>query len=151
MIIVRSFSLRTWFRHVNLPIVCRRISYKSTLNNPVFPFPVYISQTNSNLLESKTLKLCFHFICLGPYSLTESDFIIHDGPPYANGSIHFGHALNKTLKDFVVRYNTIVGRKVSFKPGWDCHGLPIELVILSNTNALSDSEIREACKLLFLI
>src|SRR4051794_30251338 len=53
-------------------------------------------------------------------------FISHDGPPYANGDIHIGHALNKTLKDMVVRTQTLLGKNAPYVPGWDCHGLPIE-------------------------
>jgi len=59
-------------------------------------------------------------------------FILHDGPPYANGSLHIGHALNKILKDFINRYQLLQGRKVCYVPGWDCHGLPIELKVLQN-------------------
>ncbi len=57
-------------------------------------------------------------------------FILHDGPPYANGNLHIGHSLNKILKDFIVRYQLLRGRKVWYVPGWDCHGLPIELKVL---------------------
>ncbi|EDZ96260.1 isoleucyl-tRNA synthetase [Limnospira maxima CS-328] len=57
-------------------------------------------------------------------------FIIHDGPPYANGQLHIGHALNKILKDIINRYQTLQGQKVRYVPGWDCHGLPIELKVL---------------------
>ena len=53
-------------------------------------------------------------------------FILHDGPPYANGDIHIGHALNKVLKDAVVRTQTLLGKDAPYVPGWDCHGLPIE-------------------------
>lgn len=59
-------------------------------------------------------------------------FILHDGPPYANGSLHIGHALNKILKDIINRYQILQGRKVRYVPGWDCHGLPIELKVLQN-------------------
>ncbi|MBD2680463.1 MULTISPECIES: isoleucine--tRNA ligase [Nostoc] len=59
-------------------------------------------------------------------------FILHDGPPYANGSLHVGHALNKILKDIINRYQLLQGRKVRYVPGWDCHGLPIELKVLQN-------------------
>jgi isoleucyl-tRNA synthetase len=66
----------------------------------------------------------------GLYSLTASDngnaFVLHDGPPYANGDIHIGHAMNKVLKDFVVRSQLGMGKEVNYRPGWDCHGLPIE-------------------------
>ncbi len=59
-------------------------------------------------------------------------FILHDGPPYANGSLHIGHALNKILKDIINRFQFLQGRKVRYVPGWDCHGLPIELKVLQN-------------------
>lgn len=53
-------------------------------------------------------------------------FTLHDGPPYANGNIHIGHALNKILKDIIVKYHYFDGKSTRFTPGWDCHGLPIE-------------------------
>ncbi|MCC5667323.1 isoleucine--tRNA ligase [Nostoc sp. CHAB 5784] len=59
-------------------------------------------------------------------------FILHDGPPYANGSLHSGHALGQILKDIINRYQLLQGRKVRYVPGWDCHGLPIELKVLQN-------------------
>ena len=57
-------------------------------------------------------------------------FILHDGPPYANGHLHLGHALNKILKDIIVRYKTMAGYYAPYVPGWDCHGLPIELQLM---------------------
>ena len=59
-----------------------------------------------------------------------STFVLHDGPPYANGSLHMGHALNKILKDIINKYKLLRGYKVRYVPGWDCHGLPIELKVL---------------------
>ena len=59
-------------------------------------------------------------------------FTLHDGPPYANGALHMGHALNKVLKDIINKYKILRGFKVHFVPGWDCHGLPIELKVLQN-------------------
>ncbi|MEO1637477.1 MAG: class I tRNA ligase family protein, partial [Cyanobacteria bacterium J06631_9] len=67
-------------------------------------------------------------------------FILHDGPPYANGDLHMGHALNKILKDIVNKYQMLQGRKVRYVPGWDCHGLPIELKVLQK---MMSSERRE--------
>lgn len=74
-------------------------------------------------------------------------FLLHDGPPYANGDCHAGHGLNKVLKDVVVKYNLMSGKKVDFKPGFDCHGLPTELAVLKKfgTN-LSTKELRDKCK-----
>src|ERR1700748_3515969 len=60
---------------------------------------------------------------------TAPQFVFHDGPPYANGHIHYGHILNKILKDIVCKYRTMAGFRVEFRPGWDCHGLPIELAV----------------------
>ncbi len=62
-------------------------------------------------------------------------FVLHDGPPYANGSLHIGHALNKILKDIINKYQLLQGRKVRYVPGWDCHGLPIELKVLQTMKA----------------
>lgn len=75
-------------------------------------------------------------------------YILHDGPPYANGNIHIGHALNKILKDFVVRYKNLRGYKAPFIPGWDTHGLPIEQVLAQNgidRKKMPDSEYRKKC------
>lgn len=68
-------------------------------------------------------------------------FTLHDGPPYANGDLHIGHALNKILKDFICRYQTLRGRKVRYVPGWDCHGLPIELKVLQSLDADARKEL----------
>ncbi|MGN1124220.1 MAG: isoleucine--tRNA ligase [Eubacterium sp.] len=78
-------------------------------------------------------------------------FVLHDGPPYANGDIHIGHALNKTLKDFIVRYKNMTGFKSPFVPGWDTHGLPTELAArkkagISAESDISDLELRKICR-----
>ncbi len=77
-------------------------------------------------------------------------FVLHDGPPYANGDVHIGNALNKVLKDFVVRYRSLRGLDAPFVPGWDCHGLPIEHRVLKEAGAaargLSAEEIRRRCR-----
>jgi isoleucyl-tRNA synthetase len=62
-------------------------------------------------------------------------FVLHDGPPYANGDLHIGHALNKILKDIINKYQLVQGRKARFVPGWDCHGLPIELKVLQSMSS----------------
>ena len=69
-------------------------------------------------------------------------FVLHDGPPYANGSPHMGHALNKILKDIINRYKLLRGYKVHYRPGWDCHGLPIELKACRDSDSASVAEIR---------
>lgn len=81
-------------------------------------------------------------------------FILHDGPPYANGSIHIGHAVNKVLKDIVIRSRTMSGFDAPYVPGWDCHGLPIELKVEEafkkkkrHKDDISDSEFRAECRI----
>ncbi|KAG2198396.1 hypothetical protein INT47_009801, partial [Mucor saturninus] len=80
----------------------------------------------------------------------KDSFILHDGPPYANGNVHSGHAMNKILKDIINRYKVLQGHKVFYRPGWDCHGLPIELKALEqirrNGDDLSPVDIRKIAK-----
>ena len=74
-------------------------------------------------------------------------FILHDGPPYANGDIHIGHAVNKILKDIIVKSKTLSGYDAPYVPGWDCHGLPIELVVEKNHGKNIDpAKFRELCR-----
>jgi len=76
-------------------------------------------------------------------------YILHDGPPYANGDIHMGHVINKTLKDFVVKYKTMTGFDAPYIPGWDCHGLPIESKVVTDlgdkVRQMNKLDIRRAC------
>jgi len=77
-------------------------------------------------------------------------FILHDGPPYANGHIHIGHALNKILKDIIIKFQTMTGHDAPYVPGWDCHGLPIEHQVLKDLGpkkqGMSKIEIRKRCR-----
>src|SRR6267378_5469468 len=77
-------------------------------------------------------------------------YILHDGPPYANGNIHLGTAFNKILKDFIVKLRTMEGYDSPYVPGWDCHGLPIEFRVDSNLGSkkakMTASQIRAACR-----
>jgi isoleucyl-tRNA synthetase len=68
----------------------------------------------------------------------ENEFILHDGPPYANGNIHVGHMVNKVLKDVYLRYKLLNGLKVNYVPGWDCHGQPIELNAMKQQQAYKE-------------
>ncbi|KAI1852096.1 hypothetical protein JX266_002949 [Neoarthrinium moseri] len=81
---------------------------------------------------------------------SDDTFVLHDGPPYANGSLHVGHALNKVLKDMILRVKVQQGRRVDYVPGWDCHGLPIELKALESSSAdykrLTPIEIRKSAR-----
>lgn len=76
-------------------------------------------------------------------------FVLHDGPPYANGKLHIGHALIKVLKDITCRFQVSQGRRVHYVPGWDCHGLPIEIKALQarkDRDTMSPMDIREAAR-----
>src|SRR6185312_15491041 len=77
-------------------------------------------------------------------------FVMPDGPPYANGFIHVGTALNKILKDMVLKYRNMAGYHAAFVPGWDCHGLPIELNVTRKLGAkrkeMSDEQVRQLCR-----
>src|SRR6478736_603136 len=78
-------------------------------------------------------------------------FVLHDGPPYANGHIHMGHALNKILKDIVVKSKTMMGFDSPYVPGWDCHGLPIEHAVdkeigSSKRKEMAPADFRRACR-----
>jgi isoleucyl-tRNA synthetase len=77
-------------------------------------------------------------------------FVMPDGPPYANGSLHLGHVLNKVLKDIVIKFKNMSGYQAAFIPGWDCHGLPIELNVTKKLgdkrSQMSDAEVRQLCR-----
>ena len=77
-------------------------------------------------------------------------YVLHDGPPYANGAIHEGHALNKCLKDFVVKSKTMAGFDSPYVPGWDCHGLPIEIKVDEKLGRkkleMNPADVRKACR-----
>jgi isoleucyl-tRNA synthetase len=74
----------------------------------------------------------------------KKEFILHDGPPYANGHLHLGHALNKILKDVIVRYKTMTGHYAPYVPGWDCHGLPIELQLMKELKISDKNKVDRA-------
>ena len=103
--------------------------YKSTLNLPRTEFPM-----RGNLAQREP-DMLRHWHEIGLYekirqqSKGRPTFVLHDGPPYANGDIHIGHAVNKILKDIIVKSRTIDGFDARYMPGWDCHGLPIELMV----------------------
>ena len=102
------------------------MEYKNTLNLPKTDFPMKADLPNR---EPKILKEWEAKDLYGKIRKQykgKPKFILHDGPPYANGSIHMGHALNKILKDIVMRYKTMRGNDSPYVPGWDCHGLPVE-------------------------
>lgn len=111
--------------------------YKKTLNIPKTNFAM-----KGNLAQNEPKILAFWedldlYNIVNKKSNTKKMFVIQDGPPYANGGIHLGHALNKIIKDIINKYKLLLGYNIDYIPGWDCHGLPIELQIkneLKNNN-----------------
>jgi isoleucyl-tRNA synthetase len=101
-------------------------NYKDTLNLPQtsFPMKANLAQREPEMLKAWEIQ-DLHAV-IRAKSAGKPKYILHDGPPYANGHIHIGHALNKVLKDLIVKYQTMRGHDALYVPGWDCHGLPIE-------------------------
>jgi isoleucyl-tRNA synthetase len=101
-------------------------NYKDTLNLPQTPFPMKanLAQREPEMLKSWEAEGVY--AAIRAKSAGKPKYVLHDGPPYANGHIHIGHALNKVLKDLIVKYQTMRGHDALYVPGWDCHGLPIE-------------------------
>lgn len=106
-------------------------SYKDTVNLPQTDFSMRANavQREPEIQQFWTENCIYEQLS---QNNPEDLFILHDGPPYANGSLHMGHALNKTLKDIINKYKLLRGHKVRYVPGWDCHGLPIELKVLQS-------------------
>ena len=100
--------------------------YKSTLNLPktAFPMKANLAQREPGMLKKWQQNDLYRAIRKAREG--REQFILHDGPPYANGDIHIGHAVNKILKDIIVKSRTVMGYDAPYVPGWDCHGLPIE-------------------------
>ncbi|KAJ3663117.1 hypothetical protein Zmor_007426 [Zophobas morio] len=121
--------------------------YSNTIFLPKTTFPLRLE--SEKLVErDEAITVSAEFDQLYKWQrsyLSEPEFVLHDGPPYANGRLHMGHALNKILKDTILRYHILKGHKVHYVLGWDCHGLPIELKALSKFDA-SSLEIRSKAR-----
>ena len=103
------------------------MDYKETLELPNTSFPMRgnLPQNEPKTYQKWKENAIYDRILENRKNASES-FNLHDGPPYANGHLHIGHALNKILKDIIVKFHYFQGKKVFYTPGWDCHGLPIE-------------------------
>ncbi len=125
-------------------------SYKDTLNLPKTAFPM---KANLSQREPEMLKRWYEKDLYGELRKKRDGakkFILHDGPPYANGDIHIGHAVNKILKDIIVKSQSLNGFDVPYVPGWDCHGLPIELMVEKKVGKagikIDADKFRNACR-----
>src|SRR6266508_3189167 len=118
-------------------------NYKDTLNLPRTDFPM---KANLAAREPQMLKAWEDSRLYQQTQKAREDrqlFVLHDGPPFANGDVHMGTALNKILKDFVVKSQTMLGKRAPYVPGWDCHGLPIEYKVVKESRKLSPLEVRQ--------
>ena len=124
--------------------------YKKTLNLPSTGFPMKgnLAQREPERLKKWTQAELYQQI--RKEFAGKPKFILHDGPPYANGEIHIGHAVNKVLKDIIVKSKTLSGFDAPYVPGWDCHGLPIELMVEKKIGKagvkVSPAVFRKACR-----
>lgn len=124
--------------------------YKNTLNLPKtdFPMKANLAQREPDIIKKwDSIQL---YKKIRELNANNPKFVFHDGPPYANGHIHMGHALNKVLKDMVTKSKTLSGFNAAFVPGWDCHGLPIELNVEKKIgkpgHKVTAAEFRKACR-----
>ena len=122
-------------------------NYKDTLTLPQTTFPM-----RGDLVDNEPKRLAcweteglYEKILARRRAQAAPEFILHDGPPFANGDVHMGTALNKLLKDLVVKSKTMAGFTAPFIPGWDCHGLPIEFKVVKEAAGLEPGEIRRRC------
>ncbi|HEY5992581.1 MAG TPA: class I tRNA ligase family protein, partial [Candidatus Udaeobacter sp.] len=118
-------------------------NYKDTLNLPRTEFPM---KANLATREPEMLRAWEETHLYRQIQKSREGrelFVLHDGPPFANGDVHMGTALNKILKDFVVKSQTMLGKRAPYVPGWDCHGLPIEYKVVKESRALSPLEVRK--------
>ncbi len=119
--------------------------YKLNLPDTDFPMRGNLAQREPEWIKEWAAKDFYKQIRVARKG--QPKYILHDGPPYANGDIHIGHAVNKILKDFIVKSKTISGFDAPYVPGWDCHGLPIELVVEKEHGKNIDSnKFRKLCR-----
>src|SRR5688572_1344903 len=137
---------------VTCSVTCSwRMDYKDTLNLPRIDFAMkadLVAREPRRLEQWLTGKLYERILAS---RANAEKFVLHDGPPFANGEVHIGTALNKILKDLVVRFHSLCGRQAPYVPGWDCHGLPIEFKVTqemrkAGTTTADPAAIRKACE-----
>ncbi|MGE4285749.1 MAG: isoleucine--tRNA ligase [Phycisphaerae bacterium] len=125
-------------------------NYKKTLNLPSTSFAMRADLTKREPQMRKHWEKSDIYGKLRTLRGGNPQYILHDGPPYANGDIHMGHVINKVLKDIVIKYKTMQGFDAPYIPGWDCHGLPIEVKVMAElgdkAREMSKPEIRRLCK-----
>ncbi|MGE5280144.1 MAG: class I tRNA ligase family protein, partial [Deltaproteobacteria bacterium] len=120
------------------------MDYKNTLNLPKTDFPMKADLARREPAMLDAWQETDLYGLMRQAGKGRPKFVLHDGPPYANGHIHIGHVLNKTLKDIVVRYQFLKGHDTPYIPGWDCHGLPVEHALFKELKKTKDQVDRVA-------
>jgi len=118
------------------------VDIHKTVNLPKTAFPM---KANLAQMEPRTLARWDAEDLYAKIRAARPLYVLHDGPPYANGNIHLGHALNKILKDFIVKIKTMEGFDSPYIPGWDCHGLPIEAKVDERANSAESGSANLQC------
>src|SRR5882672_10584890 len=127
------------------------MDYKDTLNLPKTDFPMkadLVGREPERLARWQKINL---YRRIQEQRAGAEKYVLHDGPPFANGDIHIGNALDKILKDIIIKYQTLRGKRAPYVPGWDCHGLPIEFKVTQEMRKAGDTSadavtIRKACE-----
>jgi len=126
----------------------KMMDYKETLLMPKTAFPMRGNLPNNEPKLQEEWDQVDIYQRVQERTADRPLFVLHDGPPYANGDLHMGHALNKVLKDFIVKYKSMTGFQAPYVPGWDTHGLPIETALAKkkvNRKKMTAAEFREKC------
>src|SRR5881409_1846165 len=126
-----------------MPIEAPTLELKKTINLPQTRFAHKANLPQSEPARLKKWAEIKLYERIRAARAGAEKFILHDGPPYANADIHLGTALNKILKDLVVKSKTMLGYRAPYVPGWDCHGLPIEYKVVKESRGLSPLEVRK--------
>lgn len=121
-------------------------SFKDTLNLPNTEFPIRPNHKVDDVALVERWEKDNLYYTAFEFNKGKEKYILHDGPPYANGDIHLGHAYNKILKDMVTKSRRMYGYHVPVTPGWDCHGLPIEIKVTQQNPGLNRVELKKACR-----
>ena len=126
------------------------MDYNKTVHLPQTDFAMRagLPKREPEMLNGEWAKITYHMLM--EKNAGKPKFVLHDGPPYANGNIHIGTAMNKILKDIIVKYKNMTGFCAPYVPGWDTHGLPIETAVLKDKSVkrseMTTAQFRDKCR-----
>ncbi|MCK4999002.1 MAG: class I tRNA ligase family protein [Anaerohalosphaera sp.] len=128
----------------------KKKGYRDSLNLPSTSFAMKANLVQREPAQRKAWDKIDMYETIMAARADAPVYTLHDGPPYANGDIHMGHVINKVLKDIVIKYKTMTGYRTPYVPGWDCHGLPIEVKVMAElgdkAKEMSKPDIRKQCQ-----